>query len=376
MLLLLPRFLSLFHSSPRPLSLLPPARLAPQSGSQRRTGFLDGWEEWLRMYSALYACKEVSAFRYHRFLRKMVNQASAEDGVLRERLGPRRYARISHSVPSSISDLGMGRISGLPAIVEIDDSMGVPDDERDGSFCPNRDLPSPVGVSDSQPPICPLMSSLEPTQVQIQSEGLGVAVTEQVVSSPSSEALDSLSQVCASSMLLPLLSSGGSGTGVVVVSSRCVQGLSGDSDSPGDPIDLEAGAEVADEQDAAVQANGEVVSAIHDRVTTDCSSLLTANLVEVPIGLADLEVADSREVMADLVELEVREETGLGDECLVVDDPVEGGQQVPLVVGVALRLPSTDGRGRFLLSGGGCGSWWSWRPGGEFGGVWEGGFSL
>ncbi|GAB2292526.1 hypothetical protein Dimus_026761 [Dionaea muscipula] len=53
-------------------------------------------------------------------------------------------------------------------------------------------------------------------------------------------------------------------------------------------------------------------------VTTDCSSLLTANLVEVPIGLADLEVADSREVMADLVELEVREETGQGDEAQIL----------------------------------------------------------
>ncbi|GAB2292525.1 hypothetical protein Dimus_026760, partial [Dionaea muscipula] len=236
----------LFHSYPWPLSLLPPVKLAPQSGSRRRIGFLDGWEQWLRTYSEMYACKEVSDFRYHRFLRMMVNQASAEDGVLRERLGRRRSARICHSVPSSISDLGMGRISGLPTIVEIDESMGVPDDKRDGSFCLNRGLPSPVRVSDSQPPICPLMSSLEPTQVEMQSKGLGVAVIEQVVSSPSSEAPDSLSQVCSSSMLLPLLSSGDSSTGVVVVSYGCVHGLLGDSDSPGDPIDLEAGAVVED----------------------------------------------------------------------------------------------------------------------------------
>ncbi|GAB2276070.1 hypothetical protein Dimus_010811 [Dionaea muscipula] len=128
-------------------------RLVPPSGSRRREGFLDGWEEWLRTFSDPYACMEKTEIRYHRFLMNMVNQVKAEDGELRERLGCRRSSQISPSIPSSFSDLGVGRASGLPTVVEIECQMGVPADEMDGSFCLNRDLPSPVGGGAATHPV-------------------------------------------------------------------------------------------------------------------------------------------------------------------------------------------------------------------------------
>ncbi|GAB2290436.1 hypothetical protein Dimus_024715 [Dionaea muscipula] len=76
-------------------------------------------------------------------------------------------SRISPSIPSSFSDLGVGRASGFSMVVEIDASMGLPADEKDGSYCLNRDLSSPGGVSDVHPPICPLVFPLKPSQVEV-----------------------------------------------------------------------------------------------------------------------------------------------------------------------------------------------------------------
>ncbi|GAB2299492.1 hypothetical protein Dimus_033559, partial [Dionaea muscipula] len=129
------------------------------------------------------------------------------------------------------------------------------------------------------------------------------------------------------------------------------------------------------------------------QVSFVCSSLVTESLVEVPIGLADVEVADlvglgsdsfsvpvlgnsalaSEEssgdamllgnvqevlhtAMVDLVVVDSVKEGGepgqaggVGavlqhDDGVVVGDPVEDGQQVKLAMGAALRLPSIDGR--------------------------------
>ncbi|GAB2302359.1 hypothetical protein Dimus_036373, partial [Dionaea muscipula] len=112
---------------------------------------------------------ERAEIRNHRFLRRMVNQAKTEDGELRERLGCRRSSRISPSFSSAISDLGVGRSTGLPTVVEIKASKGLPADEMDGS-CLSRDLPSPGGVSDVIPPICHLVAPLLSTQVEMAAD--------------------------------------------------------------------------------------------------------------------------------------------------------------------------------------------------------------
>ncbi|GAB2292521.1 hypothetical protein Dimus_026757 [Dionaea muscipula] len=133
--------------------------MAPPAGSRRREGCLDDSEDWLRTYSDPFACKERAAIRNHRFLRRMMNQAKTEDGELRERLGCRRSSRISPSFSSAFSDLGVGRPSGLPTVVEIEALMGLPTDDRD--------LPLPGGVSDVLPLICPLVVPLMSTQVEV-----------------------------------------------------------------------------------------------------------------------------------------------------------------------------------------------------------------
>ncbi|GAB2278858.1 hypothetical protein Dimus_013532, partial [Dionaea muscipula] len=99
----------------------------------------------------------------------MVNQAKKEDGELRERLGCRRSSRISTSFSPAISDLGVGRSSGLPTVVEIEASKGLQADEKDGS-CLSRDLPSPGGVSDVLPPSCHLVAPLLSTQVEMAAD--------------------------------------------------------------------------------------------------------------------------------------------------------------------------------------------------------------
>ncbi|GAB2299483.1 hypothetical protein Dimus_033550 [Dionaea muscipula] len=144
--------------------------LAPPYGSRRRGGCLKGWEDWLRPYAVPYECKDKSKIRYHRFLLKMVNQAKLEDGELRERLGRRGSSRISPSIPSSFSDLGEGRASGLTTAVKID-SMGVSADDpcRCGDSDPRCAADWELGL-----PLCPIVEKLGLDGGQIQNMKLSV----------------------------------------------------------------------------------------------------------------------------------------------------------------------------------------------------------
>ncbi|GAB2299491.1 hypothetical protein Dimus_033558, partial [Dionaea muscipula] len=175
-------FLSLFfarflhgclQSSPRRWV---PVRLSPaKSGSAVRVAKTRRfsrrvWEDWLRPYAVPYAFKDKSKIRSTRFLLRMVNKAKEEDGELRKRLGRRGSSRISPSIPSSFSDLGEGRASGLTTAVKID-SMGVSADDpcRCGDSDPRCAADWELGL-----PLCPIVEKLGLDGGQIQNMKLSV----------------------------------------------------------------------------------------------------------------------------------------------------------------------------------------------------------
>ncbi|GAB2275958.1 hypothetical protein Dimus_010704 [Dionaea muscipula] len=100
----------------------------------------------------------------------MVNQAKSEDGELRQRLGRRRSSRISPSIPSSFSDLGKGRASGLTTAVKID-SIGVSADDprRCGDSDPRCAADLELGL-----PLSPIVEEVGLDGGQIQNMELSV----------------------------------------------------------------------------------------------------------------------------------------------------------------------------------------------------------
>ncbi|GAB2302277.1 hypothetical protein Dimus_036292, partial [Dionaea muscipula] len=133
-----------------------PPRLPPVISSALGSRPIVAGEVWLR--------------RTGREDEEMVNQAKSEDGELRERLGRRRSSRISPSIPSSFSDLGEGRASGLTTAVKID-SMGVPADDprRCGDSDPRCAADLELGL-----PLSPIVEEVGLDGGQIQNMELSV----------------------------------------------------------------------------------------------------------------------------------------------------------------------------------------------------------
>ncbi|GAB2295084.1 hypothetical protein Dimus_029263 [Dionaea muscipula] len=379
MLLLLSRFLG-FHilESIPTVSLSFPRRaltdsrrrgLAPPTGSRRREGAIGDWEDWLRTYSDPFACKERAVIRNHRFLKKMVNQAKTEDGELRERLGCRRSSRISPSISSAFSDLGVGRASGLPTVVEHEVLMGCPADET------------------SAFPLCSELGFARVSEAQSIEECF--------------ESEDERGQMVDREVVHVRFPSSGRGKGSgfsPVADSDCLEGdltevqggptpsmvsdaLAGAQDS--DSFCEEVGGHDSsivtvlgsDSSTAPVLGNSAMELQISDgdaqvlgdiQVSHICSSLVSESLEALHTATVDLHIAkedlvsESMEALhtakADLLGEDsgkVDGEIGQGgggravkrqDDDLMVGGVVVDGQQVPLAAGVALRLPSTDGR--------------------------------
>ncbi|GAB2273698.1 hypothetical protein Dimus_008479, partial [Dionaea muscipula] len=323
------------------------SRLAPPSGLQRREGCVDGWEDWLRTYSDPFACKEGAEIRNHRFLKKMENLAKTEDGELRERIGRRRSSRISSSTPHSVSDLGVGRAS----VDEIDASMGFLADEISAP-----PVFSELGFS--------RVVELQPIEEILESEDERDQMIDSVINSSLGRGKGSgLSVVAVSDCLEGDLTEVQGGLTPSMVSDALTGAL--DNDSCFD--------EVGGNEFSIVTILGSDSSTA--TVTSDSTMEHRASIDFV--GAASVKVAGVLD-QGGGEKVVVRQ-----DDDLVVGGFVVDGQQVPLVVGVVLRLPSTDGRQQqpSQPADSSCpvaGSGHDGRRGarGEFGGVWDAGFSL
>ncbi|GAB2274245.1 hypothetical protein Dimus_009010 [Dionaea muscipula] len=114
-------------------SLASPERLAPPFGERRRDSILDGWEEELRAQLVTCARKKESVLLSARILRKKLNRAMEESGLIRSNVGCRRSSRLSAPPPSSCSDLANVMFVGLSPVAEVVGSEGELSEETLGA---------------------------------------------------------------------------------------------------------------------------------------------------------------------------------------------------------------------------------------------------
>ncbi|GAB2270689.1 hypothetical protein Dimus_005560 [Dionaea muscipula] len=111
--------------------------LVPPFWVRKRDTFVESWEEGIWVHPAVCACKRESEFLHSRILLKRFNRAIAEDGKPPEKLGCRRYSRLSSYSPSSSSDLGSRVASKLSPVAEMVSSspdvfsLSFPDGEQE-----------------------------------------------------------------------------------------------------------------------------------------------------------------------------------------------------------------------------------------------------
>ncbi|GAB2270692.1 hypothetical protein Dimus_005563, partial [Dionaea muscipula] len=255
-----------------------PARVASPSWVRPRDSFLESWEEKIRAPPAVCARKKESAVLSSRILMKKLDLAMAERDSGFEKLGSRRFTRLSSTVH----------------------------------------LPSSSQCGVQGPELSPV----------VESECLEGELT--VVTG---DATSFLGDAPGSS---PVFEMEGGQVGVSVSSIDQALGRSS----------MEFSASVG----AAMQVGS-------TQVSLDFSPLVAETLEVVQPAMADLVVAESLQVGGDLGQAVPRQIVGQAvlrqidgqfvlrqNVGMVVDSPMEGGQQDPSAVGVALRLPSTDGR--------------------------------
>ncbi|GAB2292535.1 hypothetical protein Dimus_026770, partial [Dionaea muscipula] len=299
----------------------------------------------------------------------MVNQAKTEDGELRQRLACRRSSRISPSISSAFSDLGVGRASGLPTVVEHDVSLGCAADETSAfSPCPELgcarvSIANPIDGGSESEDERGQMIDREVVKVRFPSSGRGQGL--------------GLSPVADSECLEGDLTVVHEGPSPSMVSDALAGAL--DSDSICEEVGVHDSSIVteqgSDSSIAPVLGNsamelqtseGDAQGLGNVQVSQLCSSWVSASLEDLPTATAEIKSAKAVSVSVSLEALhnatadlvgavsgKMDGEIGQGggessvqgqDDDLVVGGVAVDGQQVPVAAGVAMRLPSTDGR--------------------------------
>ncbi|GAB2271447.1 hypothetical protein Dimus_006284, partial [Dionaea muscipula] len=299
-------------------------KLAPPSCLRREDSTAGVSEGWLTVYPD--ALKKASARVRARRIVKRLAMAKVKDGDFRAMLGCRRSGRLSSPAIHEPAALGLGRSSDLKPIEEaleservwdtddavlVDLKLAHVDDDSDDSGVLMRDSALGDGVDDS----CPLPAPLLPFT--------GEAMDEAGAHEGDGDAADAIS------VQMPGAVSGEHQVMSSVSEDPIVAAVvpGGDGGSEADSPALLPG----DESDVS-------------QVRLSCSHVEPASLEENPTGLAELMINSS--VVLGGVSGQVggdvafsRLSTGLGDIGLM-----ESGQPGPVVEGVALRLPATDGR--------------------------------
>ncbi|GAB2276075.1 hypothetical protein Dimus_010814 [Dionaea muscipula] len=304
--------------------LVSPVRLAPPFCLRREDSVAGGSEGWLTVYPD--ALKKASDRVRARRLVKRLAMAKVKDGEFRAMLGCRRSGRLSSPATHAPAALGKGRSTDLKPIEEDSKSDGV------------RDTDGAVSVD------------LKLAHVDDDSDDSGVLMR-------ASALVDGSDDSCPKPVpLLPFTGEamddagahGGDGDSVAAISTQLPCAVSGDSQVilsfTEEPM-VEAvapGGDGGSEADSYALLPGDESDESHVRLS--CSQVESACLEDNPIGLADL-VMESSVVLGGE---HAQEEGEVADSSLSAglggDGSLESGQPGPVVEGVTLRLPSTDGR--------------------------------
>ncbi|GAB2294957.1 hypothetical protein Dimus_029147 [Dionaea muscipula] len=274
-----------------------PVRLALPFCLRRREEFSDGWEDCLKAYPDAH--KRTTERVHERRLVKRLTKAKMVDGELREKLRCRRSGRLSSPAIHATAALGTGRSMDVKLIEyglkPLDDDLKPIEDILDlGCLLPSIAEETSLNSScceDDESVTRPMISGLSQPPVQLG------AVSPSLLPLTRSDEIRS----CGSTIGEEEMGAGIDGSGSLVDGLTFVQALSL-------------------LQVSAVEL-GESSMMVHCEEDGEMLPRLTGGVLAGELPL------DSEELGA-----------------LVVDGTMEGGQQVRLDVGVALRLPSTDGR--------------------------------
>ncbi|GAB2292558.1 hypothetical protein Dimus_026794 [Dionaea muscipula] len=299
-------------------------KLAPPSCLRREDSNTGGRDGWLTAYPD--ALKKASDRVRARRLVKRLAMAKVKDGEFRAMLGCRRSGRLSSPATHAPAALGKGRSTDLMPIEEDLESEGV------------RDTDGTVSVD------------LKLAQQDDDSDDSGVLLRAQVLG-------DGTDDSCPNpDPLLPFTGEamdeagahGCVGDSLAAISEQVPAAVSGDiqvfSSLTEEPL-VEAvapGGDGGSQTDTSALLPGDVFDDSQMRLT--CTQVEPACLEDNPTGMANLGMNSSVVVGGERGQVggdvpSPRLSAGLGDNGMM-----ESGQPGTVVEGVALRLPSTDGR--------------------------------